>query len=192
MTPRYPASEPHTIGTDAPTPENDPIGRFRPADGAPAAAAAETPAPAPPFARTSCACAVCVRCCHDQPGSLVPGDLERIAQYLGKPVRAVLSKFWASPGALVGDSRTGRTFRIGTITPKRTAGESGRCVFLDAEDRCTIHPVAPAGCALFDTHMSGEEGHRRGSWMVMQQSEPAYQSIRRTLDPATSYKPKGY
>lgn len=27
-----PASEPHTIGTDPPTPENDPIGRFRPAD----------------------------------------------------------------------------------------------------------------------------------------------------------------
>jgi len=142
---------------------------------------------APPFVRTTCACADCVQCCRDQPGSLAPGDLERIAAYLAQPLRIVALKFWASPGALVANSRTGQTFRIGTITPKRVRG---RCVFLDDVGRCTIHAVAPFGCAYVDTHMDAEEGHRRAMWLVRQQSDPAYQSLRRTLDPATSYKPR--
>jgi len=153
----------------------------------------ERPSPAaieaPPFARTSCACEACIQCCHDQPGSLAPGDLERIAAYLQRPLRIVALKFWASPGALIANSRTGQTARVGTITPKRVRG---RCVFLDDVDRCTIHAVAPFGCAYFDTHMSAAEGHPRSAWLVHAQTDPSYQSLRRTLPVATSYQPRSY
>jgi Fe-S-cluster containining protein len=130
-----------------------------------------------------------VACCHSQPGSCAPGDVERIAAYLAQPVRTVLARFWASPGALIANSRTGQTARVGTITPKL---RHGRCVFLDASDRCTIHPVAPFGCTHFDTHMPAEAALPRSRWLVLQQADAAYQSLRRTLDVATSYRPRAY
>lgn len=142
-----------------------------------------------PFARTTCACAECVDCCKRQPGALAPGELERIAEHLGQSVRVTALKFWASPGALVGDTKTGRTWRVGTITPRLVRG---RCIFLDAQDRCAIHAVAPFGCAYFDTHMSAAEGQPRGSWLAKQQMDPAYQSLRRTLVVATSHTPRPY
>ena len=145
-----------------------------------------TPAP---FARTVCSCAQCISCCTSQPGSLAAGELEAIAAHLDLPVRVAALKFWASPGALLMNSTTGATFRLGTITPRLVRG---RCVFLDAEDRCTIHAVAPFGCAAFDTHMPASEAQPRSQWLARSQADPAYQSLRRTLREATSYKPRGY
>lgn len=142
-----------------------------------------------PFARTSCACAECQHCCTEQPGSLAAGDLEKIAEYLQLPVSAILHKFWASPGALVMRPSTGEFFRIGTITPQL---RHGRCVFLTAAGECSIHPVAPAGCALFDTHMDAEIAQPRSQWLAKSQSTDAYQSVRRTLQPARSHKPRSY
>jgi len=148
-----------------------------------------SPPDGPPFARTVCACDECRRGCHEQPGSLAAGELEQIAAYLARPVAAVLAKFWASPGALVGNRATGEVFRVGTITP-RLAG--GRCVFLSADDRCTIHAVAPYGCRMYDSHMQADEAQRRSQWLVRSQQSPAYQSLRRTLAPAASYRPTSF
>jgi Fe-S-cluster containining protein len=142
-----------------------------------------------PFPRTTCSCADCVRCCHDQPGSLAPGQLEAIAEYLQQPVRVAALSFWASPGALLANTQTGQTYRIGTITPRLKAG---RCVFLSADDRCTIHAIAPAGCALFDTHMTAQEAHPRSLWLARAQAQPEYQSLRRTLRTAERSRPKSY
>lgn len=140
-----------------------------------------------PFKRTTCACQTCVACCKEQPASLIPGDFERIAEFLGYSHDALKAFLWASPGAIAMNSVTGRQYRIGTITPRL---QSGRCVFLDEHDRCRIHPVAPAGCAYFDTHMSSAEGQRRGLWVVELQTDPEYQKLRSTLPFATSYKPR--
>lgn len=142
---------------------------------------------ATPFERTSCACDECVRCCTEQPGSLAAGEVEAIAAYLQLPISQVLHKFWASPGALV--LRAGELLRIGTITPQL---RHGRCVFLDGQDRCMIHPVAPFGCRMFDTHMQAREAQPRSQWLARSQSAPEYQSLRRTLQPARSHKPRGY
>jgi Fe-S-cluster containining protein len=142
-----------------------------------------------PFARTTCACAECVQCCKEQPGSLVPGDLEAIAAHLGESVAEAKAHFWASPGALVMDTGTGRQFRVGTITPKR---ERKRCVFLGEDDRCRVHPVAPAGCAYFDTHQSAREAQPRSAAMVRAQMDPAYQRLRAELPFAASYKPRAF
>jgi Fe-S-cluster containining protein len=145
---------------------------------------------APPFERTTCACPECQACCTRQPGPLIPGQLEAIAAYLGKTVREASSLFVASPGGVMGNRATGAQLRVGTITPRM---KDGRCVFLDRQGACRIHPVAPFGCSHFDTHMSGEEGQRRGLWMMrLQASDEAYQSLRRTLAPATSHRPLAY
>ena len=140
-----------------------------------------------PFERTTCACKDCVDCCKSQPGSLIPGDMERIAEHLGLSMRVTALKFWASPGALLMNTATGSTFRVGTITPRKV---HGKCIFLDDDDRCTIHAVAPAGCSYFDTHQSREEGMPISKWVVGLQAQPEYQSLRRTLVKATSYNPR--
>lgn len=143
-----------------------------------------------PFPRTSCACERCVECCYDQPGPLAPGDFERIAEFLGETREEAKRHFWASPGALIKDAVTGRVTRVGSITPQR---RKGKCVFLDENDRCTIHPVAPTGCAYFDTHMSGFEGHLRSLTLVkLYRASEDYQKLRNELPYAQSYKPRGF
>ena len=139
------------------------------------------------FNRTSCACQSCVQCCKDQPGPLIPGDFERIAEALGDPVNA-WRYFWASPGALVQDTETGRQRWIRTITPRR---EHGRCVFLDDQDRCRIHAVAPFGCAYFDTHQSQAEAQRRGVYYLqLIEASPEYRVLRSSLPFADWHKPR--
>ena len=131
-----------------------------------------------PFSRTTCACHRCVQCCKDQPGPLAPGDFERIAARLGETPEQAAAHFCASPGALTVDWM-GKVERVGTITPKR---RKGRCVFLGEDDRCRIHAVSPAGCALFDVHMDAFEADPRSNWLVTQQKyDKQYQALRATL-----------
>jgi Fe-S-cluster containining protein len=143
----------------------------------------------PPFARTVCACRDCIKCCYRQPGPLVPGDYEAIQAHLGKSTEEMAKLFWASPGALIKSSQTGAIRRVGTITPQR---RKGKCVFLDENERCRIHSVAPFGCAYFDTHMNVTKAHRRGIWMANSQTNEAYQELRKSLPYANSYKPSDY
>lgn len=141
------------------------------------------------FDRTVCACSVCVGNCKSQPGYLIPGDAERMAATLGKDPKEFLV---ASPGALVAVIEGGnrRTFHIGTITP---AFENGRCVLLGPDDRCTVHGVAPFGCAYFDCKMSASEGQNRSSWGLHQILDSnAYKALRSLLPLAKNYRPKGY
>jgi Fe-S-cluster containining protein len=145
---------------------------------------------APPFARTTCACAECVRCCTTQPGMLAPGEWERIVAVIGDA--EARRSFVASPGAQVVSMETGRQYRIGTITP-RYDRRAKRCVFLDDHQRCRIHAVAPAGCAYFDTHQSAMEGQRRSQWFMTEiRDDPEYAALRATLPFSDHYKPKGY
>lgn len=131
------------------------------------------------FTRTTCDCAECVACCKKQPGPLVFADLPRIQDFLGLPLVEFLKLFVASLGSLVMDVRTGETRRIGSITPARKA--DGSCVFLDANDRCTIHSVAPFGCAYFDIHMDAATAIPRASWLARKMDVPVYQAIRAML-----------
>jgi len=144
------------------------------------------------FQRTVCACKTCTDCCKSQPGHLVPGDMERIAEHLGQPLEAVKLKFWASPGAVVMDTQTGIQFRIGTITPRFDRRKKA-CVFLTEGNQCGIHAVAPFGCSFFDTHQTREEGMKRSMWgMDKIQSDPEYTKLRASLPFAESWRPKGY
>ena len=106
------------------------------------------------FPRTTCACEVCRAGCVTQPGFLGSGDIDRIVEMIGVADRQhfLQRHFCASEGALV--ARIGvygiEKFRIPTIVPKQH--KDGRCVFLDRDGRCAIHPVAPIGCSHCDTH----------------------------------------
>lgn len=143
-----------------------------PTDNIAAAHAAGTPAePAPRsefgFARTECACANCASHCRVVPGYLVPADVERLSRHLGyaNPLSFAAENLLASPGATV--VQEGRLHRIPTLVPRRQT--NGACVFLDENNRCRIHAVAPYGCAMFDSHMSGAEADRRstrGLWEI--------------------------
>ena len=128
--------------------------------------------------RTTCACKDCVACCKRQPGPLISGDMERIAKHLGLDIESVKQLFKASAGSLIG-IRGGGIMRIPTITPKQK--EDGSCIFLDERDRCRIHPVAPFGCAYFDTHMSRDEGDKRCKYAICQHAKPEYQKLRKEL-----------
>lgn len=139
------------------------------------------------FHRTTCACDGCKACCKRQAGPLATGDFERIAEHLGETHEQAKEHFWASPGALVKED--GGTIRVGTITPRM---RRGRCVFLDENDRCKIHAVAPFGCAHFDTHMSAGIAHPRSVALVIDQMSPDYQKLRNELPYATHYKPARY
>lgn len=143
-----------------------------------------------PYPRTTCGCKDCVQCCKEQPGSLIPGDLERIADKLQLTPEVARIYFVASPGALVMDTTTNRQFRVGTITPRVTRKLG--CVFLTPDNKCRIHDVAPAGCAYFDTHMPVEKAHPRSAALVRLQMEPDYQRLRSELPFADSYKPRKY
>lgn len=108
-----------------------------------------------------CACAECVGYCKRQPGSLATDDVPCLKAILGEEWGR---KFVASPGAVVGRKVEGGMVlrRIPTITPRSDA--TGRCVFLDKNDRCEIHDVAPFGCSAFDPHMDNLEADRRSWW----------------------------
>lgn len=95
--------------------------------------------------------------------------------------------FRRSPGALV---RTidGSVRRIETIAP--AADLTGRCVFLDINDRRQIHAVAPFGCSMFDMHMTPDVAYPRAIWYLRQiEDSPEYARLRSRLRPATTYNP---
>lgn len=129
----------------------------------------------PPFSRTVCACESCVAPCRTMPGALAPGDAERIAAQLGQPYgpEFLEKHFQASQGSLVGKrlpSGDVQTFRIPSLVPKLTA--SG-CTFLNSaenggDNKCTIHEVAPFGCAYCDMHMTREAGDERSKWLNLE------------------------
>lgn len=141
------------------------------------------------LSRRACDCAACTDCCRRQPGPLAPGDFEAIAAFLGEAPAVARLHFWASRGAKVMDV-TGQVSWVGTITPRY---ENGRCVFLDRRDRCSIHAVAPFGCAFFDMHMSAAEAWPRATALVTaQRDSEEYQALRAELPTATHYQPRSW
>lgn len=113
--------------------------------------------------------------------------MDRIAEFLKITGEEAKKFFVASPGALLNDN--GVTRRVGTITPKRV---KSRCIFLDENDRCKIHPVAPTACAYFDTHMSRSMAMHRSVELVRRQESAGYQALRNQLPYSQHYKPKAY
>jgi hypothetical protein len=107
------------------------------------------------FHRTACSCPACILYCVHMPGYLIPHDLERLLAQLAPGEDSFAwaeAHLRASPGALV--MSEGHDYRIPTLVPAR--GGDGACSFLTRESRCSIHAVAPYGCAFFDCVQTAE------------------------------------
>jgi Fe-S-cluster containining protein len=138
-----------------------------------------------PYRRTVCACETCVDFCK-RPAHLIPADIKRIGEFLVKEgrvdVAADASQFLrASNRTKVGilTSRGLEIVTLPTITPRV---ENGACVFLK-DNRCTIHAVAPFGCAFFDAHMPNDEANDRVKWSLREIArDDAYKSFRALLE----------
>ena len=106
------------------------------------------------YERSYCECNKCKAGCKSMPGMMSPEDVVQVATYCGSSPDDDIEQFkdWttdhlaASEGATVIMSN-GTTRRIPAIVPQQHA--NGQCVFLDKNDRCTIHPVSPFGCRQF-------------------------------------------
>jgi len=125
------------------------------------------------FERTSCDCASCRVPCRHMPGCLVPGDLENIAEHQGQAEKKnwkarlewLTESFRASDGAKV--IFRGMVMQVPTLVPAQK--EDGSCVFLNEEGHCSIHSVAPFGCAYHDTHMDLKDANERSNAAVLSQ-----------------------
>ena len=105
------------------------------------------------------------------PGSLVPGDLERIEEFTGNIGNGdfVMENFRVSDGAKVGVLVGGKLIPVSIPSLVPAQRPDGRCVFLTDDGKCSIHPVSPFGCSHVDTHMDQVEGDRRVQWCVQSQ-----------------------
>lgn len=139
------------------------------------------------YPRTECNCADCTINCEFIPGFLVPADLERLHKRIA-PEQKLFSfakqYLRASPGATILEARgfnqhglVAELVQIPTLVPARKS--DGSCVFLDEDKSCSIHEVAPYGCAFFDSHQSHA--------MSNEKSLRALQVIRET-EPTSQYK----
>ncbi|MDY0314160.1 MAG: YkgJ family cysteine cluster protein [Bacteroidales bacterium] len=124
------------------------------------------------YERTICSCEKCRSFCKKMPGYLIPDDIYRIYKELNKQRDSNISigdLLSASPGAIV--QTQGSIFRTPTIVPSRSVNNF--CIFLDNDEKCSIHSIAPYGCAYFDDHMSKEEADERsrlGLSLIMKNS----------------------
>lgn len=109
------------------------------------------------YSRTYCSCDKCVKECQRGSGYLVPADLERMHLAIApelEPAAFIAKYLDMGKGAIVGSSVT-QMRAIPTIVIKKDVN-TGHCIFLK-EGKCSIHAVAPFGCAFFD-HSIGKLG----------------------------------
>lgn len=110
------------------------------------------------MAETHCDCRACQECCRHVPGALLRlADLERLEAATRREHEDELA--WAkrmlvaSAGAVIADTRTGRTTEVPTLALRSTA--TGACAQFDGQ-HCRIYDARPACCSDFDTHMTDE------------------------------------
>lgn len=108
----------------------------------------------------SCSCPECVSACRNDPGRLIPEDIDRIAGFLKitreeliadycvkiPHVRNAISALGLAPAKM-----KGRRFiaQPGTIVPEYYTEEKGTCIFLDDKGFCSIHSVKPYECGAY-------------------------------------------
>jgi Fe-S-cluster containining protein len=122
-----------------------------------------------PFQRSICACEADRHQCRVHPGFLIPSDIPRIVAHVsaqrGEPAE-VLTLLSPSRGFVLRERESQKITRLPTIIPMRKP--DGSCMFLDAQERCTIHEVAPFGCAYFDMHESRADSDPKVVWGINQ------------------------
>lgn len=104
-----------------------------------------------------CDCDTCKAACRKRPSWFMPGEAEKVAEYLGIPLQE-LFKTKLGVDWHVG---SGDIFLLAPAIQNMSAGQEypanprGRCIFFDSE-LCSIHPVKPFECREYH-HSEKEE-----------------------------------
>jgi Fe-S-cluster containining protein len=105
-----------------------------------------------------CNCFECISACTNDPGRLIPSDIKKIAAVLGcTPEQLIADYLVKIPlgdgkiSALAPAKLKGKRYvaEPGTIAQDYYADQKGKCVFLDKENRCSIHSVKPFECGEY-------------------------------------------
>lgn len=102
--------------------------------------------------KESCRCSYCQKACEHKPGWFMPGEAEKVADFLGMSLQDLFKQKlmvdWyegllgpLNPGFVLSPAVVGE--EPGVEFP---AQPTGRCVFLTEDKRCSIHPVKPFEC----------------------------------------------
>ena len=102
-----------------------------------------------------CTCSRCVGACERTPGIFKPGEAEKAAALIGKPLSEMIGNeividYWI--GREGGNVLYYRPRKEGDETDADglvsfgSAFEQGRCAFLDDSNRCRIHAAKPFEC----------------------------------------------
>jgi Fe-S-cluster containining protein len=108
----------------------------------------------------ACTCPQCVSACRNDPGRLIPADIQRISAFLHISAAALLENY------LVWIEKSARGRKYSALAPaklrrdrfvvapggratEKYAANKGRCLFLDEAERCQIHPVKPLECRAY-------------------------------------------
>ena len=106
----------------------------------------------------SCNCPECVSACRNDPGRLIPGDVQRLAGFLHISEEELVANYLVKiplskndTYALAPAKRKGKRFieEPGTIVPDYYAKERGSCVFLDDKGSCTVQAAKPFECGAY-------------------------------------------
>jgi len=106
--------------------------------------------------RDSCRCFKCRGACKRRPGYFVPGQVEKVAEFLGTTIQDLFGESLAVD-YLTGEGPDGTDiYVLMPIVLGQTAGVEAPfnpvqmpCVFLKGNGDCSIHPVRPAECAAY-------------------------------------------
>ncbi len=109
----------------------------------------------------SCSCDACTSACRTDPGRFLPGEVERLADFL----RINVEQLWRDYLILKRLQHKGSSiwvpapakfktrFRYVTLPGHRARDyhdtEKGTCVFLSEQGLCTIHAVKPYECGAY-------------------------------------------
>lgn len=99
--------------------------------------------------RNSCICDQCVAACRNKPGWFKPGEVEKVAEFLGMSLQQLFNEklqvdYWVGKGK--GDIYNLTPGIIEEMERKVVPWfPHGTCVFLK-DDRCEIHSVKPFEC----------------------------------------------
>lgn len=116
-------------------------------------------------------CKKCGECCRRHPCSLHPGDLSKVANFLGLSVQETIHKYliWSNDTMLDDCDYKFylRPITIGEVKDKQNIITyifylSGRCIFLDeTTNLCKIHPVIPKGGKMWSCYMEISDKNRK-------------------------------
>lgn len=120
-----------------------------------------------------CSCGTCVSACRKKPGWFSPNEIKPLADYLGITEKELFEKhllvdyyvdmekdqvfFVLSPS--IKDHKPGQEFPF---------FPTGSCVFLNADEKCSIHPAKPFECKAFDHRNEDFEAGKQVHFAVAQ------------------------